>query len=151
MEKICFIIFKSMDNKDIRWIQRLNSYIKALKQLENAVKLSRIRDLSDLEKQGLIQSFEFTHELAWNTIKDFFKYRGNNQIFGSKDAVREAFSYGLIEDGGSWMKMIQSRNQSSHTYNEKTAEDIIESVVQQFYGEFEKFSIKMRQLAEQEK
>ncbi len=119
MEKVCFIILKSMDNKDIRWIQSLDSYIKALKQLENAVKLSQIRELSDLEKQGLIQSFEFTHELAWNTIKDFFNYRGNKQIFGSKDAVREAFSYGLIEDGESWMKMIQSRNQSLHTYNEK--------------------------------
>jgi len=58
-------------------------------------------------KQGLIKSFEFTHELAWNVIKDFFFYQGNSSIMGSRDASREAFSKGLIDDGSTWMKMSE--------------------------------------------
>jgi hypothetical protein len=51
---------------ETRWRQRLANYSAALAQLQAAVQLSRQRALSDLEKQGLIQAFEFTHELAWN-------------------------------------------------------------------------------------
>ena len=61
-----------MTNTDIRWQQRLNNYSKALQQLSFAVDLSKTRPLSELEKQGLIQSFEFTHELAWNVMRDYF-------------------------------------------------------------------------------
>ena len=64
-------------NQDIRWKQRLQNYSGALKTLKDAVELSEKRDLSNLEKQGLIQSFEFTHELAWNLLKDYFQYQGN--------------------------------------------------------------------------
>ena len=53
------------------------------------------RPLSDLEKQGLIQAFEFTHELAWNVMKDYFAFQGNSSITGSRDAVRESFASGL--------------------------------------------------------
>ena len=63
-------------NIDIRWKQRFLNYKKALLQLSNAVELNQQRGLSDLEKQGLIQSFEYCHELAWNVLKDFFEYQG---------------------------------------------------------------------------
>ena len=62
---------------DIRWQQRLTNYEKALAQLISAVNLARQRSLSELEIQGLIQAFEFTHELAWNVMKDYFLYQGN--------------------------------------------------------------------------
>ena len=60
--------------QDIRWQQRFQNYQKALAQLQNAVTLARERPLSLLEKQGLIQAFEYTHELAWKTLKDFLKH-----------------------------------------------------------------------------
>jgi len=106
---------------DLRWKQRLANFRKAFGRLDDAVLLSRQRDLSDLERQGLIQAFEFTHELAWNLMKDWFDYQGNFQISGSRDATREAFRMGLIQDGEAWMEMLKSRNQSSHTYNLETA------------------------------
>ena len=62
--------------KDIRWQQRLTNYSKALRQLEKAVNEARDRELSELEKLGLIHIFEFTHELAWNVMKDYFRYQG---------------------------------------------------------------------------
>lgn len=84
-----------MGELDIRWQQRLANYSKALDQLSNAIITSRQRPLSELEKQGLIQTFEFTHELAWNVMKDYFAYQGNPGITGSRDAAREAFQKGL--------------------------------------------------------
>ena len=104
-----------MTTQDIRWIQRFSHFTKALSQLREAVALAQERPLSKLEEQGLIQAFEFTHELAWNTLKDFLGGRGVQNLYGSKDATREAFKTGLIENGEAWMDMIQSRNLTSHT------------------------------------
>ncbi len=131
---------------DIRWHQRLENFNKAFLQLRAAVELSRQRRLSDLEVQGLIQAFEFTHELAWKVIKDFFFDQGNDSIMGSKDATREAFQYGLIEDGKNWMDMIRSRNLSTHTYNEKTSAEIAQKICTVYSGLFEKFLVKMNEL-----
>lgn len=136
-----------MMEKDIRWIQRLSSFEKALKQLKTAVDLNKERDLTPIEEQGLIQAFEFTHELAWNVMKDYFEYQGNaTGITGSRDAIREAFNKGLISDGEGWMEMIRSRNQSAHTYNEETADDIRNKVVQRYNDLFETFRQKMNEL-----
>lgn len=132
--------------EDVRWIQRFDSFGKALGQLKNGVNLSRERQLSELEKQGLIQAFEFTHELAWNCLKDFLTDRGNKEIYGSKDAVRESFKYGLIHEGQIWMEMIKSRNSSSHTYNKITADEIVEKIITDYTNEFEKLNKKLSEL-----
>jgi nucleotidyltransferase substrate binding protein (TIGR01987 family) len=129
---------------DIRWQQRYANYLKALRQLESAVELSRQRDLSRLEKQGVIQAFEFTHELAWNLLKDFLQDQGNQNIKGSKDATREAFQVELIGDGEGWMAMIQSRNASSHTYNESTAEALVDAILNTYYALFVNLESEMR-------
>lgn len=125
-----------MTNQDIRWQQRFASYQKALLQLQGAVELSSQRSLSSLEKQGVIQAFEFTHELAWNMLKDFLQDQGNQNIKGSKDATREALKVELIGDGEQWMAMIQSRNISSQTYDERTAEQLVEVIIRDYYPLF---------------
>ncbi len=132
-----------MANQDIRWQQRFQNFEKAFKLLENAVLQSRESDLNELEEQGLIQRFEFTHELAWNVIKDYFEYQGNTSITGSRDASREAFNRGLIEDGEGWMEMIKSRNQSSHTYDEEVADRIIQKIINNYYYLFLAFKQEM--------
>ena len=139
-----------MGNSDIRWHQRLENYEKALAQLNNAAELSKQRKLSDLEQQGLIQSFEFTHELAWNVMKDFFFYQGNFEIRGSRDATRAAFKAGLIEEGAIWMNMIISRNTTTHTYDQQTAENIVEHVLVDYVPLFNKFELKMSKLKAEE-
>ena len=125
-----------MTDQDIRWQQRYANYKKALRQLQEAVELSEQRELSKLEKQGVIQAFEFTHELAWNMLKDFLQDQGDQSIKGSKDATRAAFKVQLITDGEEWMAMIQSRNLSSHTYDEHTAELLVEAIVKQYFPLF---------------
>jgi len=137
-------------NPDVRWKQRLRSFRKAFLQLSKASTLAGERDLSDLEKQGLIQAFEFTHELAWKTLKDFLESRGTSDLFGSKDATREAFAQGLIHNGEEWMAMIQARNKSSHTYNEIFANELADAITGSFVSEFEKFEVRMSALAERD-
>ena len=83
---------------DVRWQQRFSNYKKALANLSQAVDLMSQRPLSNLEKQGVVQAFEFTHELSWKMIKDFFDSQGNSEIYGSKDATRQAFKFGLIKE-----------------------------------------------------
>ncbi len=121
-----------MNSQDIRWLQRLDNYNRALAQLENAVRLMGERPLSDLEKQGVIQAFEFTYELAWNTLRDFLVWQGIPGLTGSRDTIREAFSRDLIADGEAWMDMLLDRNRTSHTYNHKVAEAIVEAIQQTY-------------------
>jgi nucleotidyltransferase substrate binding protein (TIGR01987 family) len=135
-----------MATPDIRWIQRFNHYNKALSQLKEGVALAQKRPLSKLEEQGLIQAFEFTHELAWNTLKDFLEDRGVRDLYGSRDATREAFKTGLIENGEAWMAMIQSRNLTSHTYDEATATTIASAIRSTYFTEFEALRIKLEKM-----
>lgn len=132
--------------QDIRWKQRFNNFKKALSQLEEAVTLANTKELSNLEKQGFIQAFEFTHELSWNVMKDYFEYQGESSIHGSRDATRLAFQREVLEDGHIWMEMIKSRNQTSHTYNEETANDIYTKVKSEYYEAFKSFKTEMEKI-----
>jgi len=122
-----------MVEQDIRWEQRFNNYKKAFTQLEKFIDKG---ELSELEMQGLVKAFEYTYELAWTTMKDFLEYRGQVDIYGSRDAIRMAFQLGLVADGGLWMDMLNSRNKTSHTYNEETAQEICRAVTEEYFPAF---------------
>ena len=139
-----------MSTQDVRWIQRFTHFVKALSQLKEAVELAQQRPLSRLEAQGMIQAFEFTHELAWNTLKDFLEDRGVQGLYGSKDASRAAFKAGLIENGEAWMDMIQSRNLTTHTYDEATAAQIISAIRSTYFAEFEALRVKLDEMKREE-
>ena len=139
-----------MSDQDIRWIQRFAHFSQAFSQLKDAVKLAHQRKLSKLEEQGLIQAFEYTHELAWNTLKDFLEERGAHHLYGSKDTTREAFKRGLIDNGEAWMDMIKSRNLTSHTYNEGTAAQIAAAILETYFPEFAAFQDQLTRIRREE-
>ncbi len=126
--------------EDIRWKQRFENYRKALSVL---TKFYDKKNLSDLEEQGLIKAFEYTWELAWNTMKDYLEYQGISGIIGSRGAVREAFRNDLIRDGERWMSMLESRNKTSDIYNEEVARDIAKAILTDYYPLFLKFAKTM--------
>jgi len=130
--------------EDIRWKQRFENFNRALQQLTLAVELSKQRSLSDLEKQGVIQGFEFVHELAWNVLKDFLEYEGIQNIVGSRSAVREAFKRGLIDNGEIWMDMIEKRSLSSHTYNLDIAVALVAVIINSYHPAFLMLQEEMR-------
>ncbi len=130
-------------NEDIRWEQRFMNYKKALSQLQKFIDKG---DLSELEKQGMVKAFEYTFELAWNTLKDFLEERGQTDIYGSRDAIRLAFNRALIQDGDNWMHMLRSRNMTSHTYNEAVADEICRNVKEAYYPLFLQLNGKLDRL-----
>lgn len=134
------------EKQDIRWQQRFENYQKAFKRLRNDAALTETRELSDLEKQGLIQGFEYTHELAWKVMRDYFIGKGEIRIHGSRDATRLAFKYELIIEGEIWMEMIDDGNLSSHTFKEDVMEKIIENVLESYIYEFQKFNMVMEKI-----
>lgn len=132
---------------DIRWQQRFKNYQKALAQLRKFILKG---ELSELEEQGLIKAFEYTYELAWATLKDFLEYQGHAGIYGSRDSIRKAFELDLIQDGQGWMDMLESRNKTSHTYNEETADEICRAVKMRYIQLFERLEDTLNALRRKE-
>ena len=106
-----------MDIHDIRWKQRFQNFETAFAQLEQAVAKENV---TPLEMAGVVQTFEFTFELAWKTLKDYLEEKKVSARF-PKDVIKEAHMYELITDGEIWMDMLDKRNLMSHTYNETLA------------------------------
>lgn len=139
------------DTTDIRWLQRLDNYSKAYKKLSIAAeKLQNVtnqdEDTIELMREGLIQRFEYTHELAWNVMKDYETYQGYTDIRGSRDAIRKAFAIGIIDDP-KWMATIADRNLTSHNYDESTAVDIQQTILIDYIPLFKQLLEKMMELA----
>ncbi|WP_069658582.1 nucleotidyltransferase substrate binding protein [Arcticibacter eurypsychrophilus] len=122
-----------MQNNDIRWKQRFHNYSKALSQLQKFIDKG---ELNELEEQGLIQAFEYTYELAWNTIKDYYSNQGVIDIQGSRDAFKLAANRDLIKNVELWMEMVNSRIKTTHTYNEEIAREIADAIVEHYHPMF---------------
>jgi nucleotidyltransferase substrate binding protein (TIGR01987 family) len=130
-------------SEELRWRQRFQNYQKALGQLNSAL---AIYDASAeaLIKEGILQRFEFTHELAWKVMKDYLEYEGHQGITGSRSACRLAFSVGLVSNGQVWMDMIESRNRTVHTYDEKVLEQEFSKVMNAYAPALTAFSESMQ-------
>jgi len=124
-----------MADSDVRWLQLLENYGKALGMLQRALEIASAGALSELEDLGLIQTFKSTHELSWLLLNDYLGDQGVSGISGSRDAVREAVLRELLTAGTEdiWMAMIRSRNLTSHTYNPALAHEIAE-LIQRSYA-----------------
>lgn len=139
-----------MPDQDVRWRQRLAHFSKALAQLREANALAETRPLSKLEQQGMIKAFEFTYELAWNTLKDFLENQGVQDLFGARAVIRASFKAGLIGEADLWMNMIVSRNLTSHTDDEDTAAKILVSIREDYSPLFDTLERRMQMLCDRE-
>ncbi|MGM0622013.1 MAG: nucleotidyltransferase substrate binding protein [Bacteroidota bacterium] len=130
----------TQENKDIRWQQRLINLKKAFSQLERFITR---KELNEMEEQGLIKAFEYTYELSWKTLQDLLKEKGYTDIAGPRPVIEQSFQDGYITDGKGWMQMHQSRNLTSHTYDEDTAEEIIEEIRNRYFDLLKKLIIRL--------
>jgi nucleotidyltransferase substrate binding protein (TIGR01987 family) len=122
-----------MENKDIRWKQRFQNFEKAFLFFETAIDKE---SYSPIEVGGLVQAFEFTFELGWKTIKDFLYEQGLSTSY-PREAIKEGFQAKIIEDGHTWLHMLEKRNELSHTYNETVAAQAVEIIKQRYYPAIE--------------
>lgn len=111
-------------NKE-RLFEKFDDYKRASKRLTEA---TEIRVYDDIVYDGVIQRFEFTFELSWKLMKMYLEYMGISEIRSPRTAIREAFAYGLIEDGEQWIDMMIDRNKTSHLYDEDEAKKIYQKI-----------------------
>ena len=111
-----------------RWRERHEFYQKALQQLTSGV--APYPNLNELEKDGAIQRFEFTFELAWKTLQDYFAQEsGYADVKGPRTVLKQAVKDNLIADGHTWLQMLDSRNELTHVYDETESRQILDDVV----------------------
>lgn len=108
-----------------RWRQRLLDLQEASARLSEAVEAP---EHSSLERDGVIQRFEFSFELAWKTLKDYLEDQGFTEVSSPKKALREAFQQNLLADGQVWMDMLEDRNRMSHLYDQAASEEIFRHI-----------------------
>lgn len=131
-------------NTTPNWQNRFSGYKKAFALLSEFINQ---KELSKIQRLGLIKAFDLTFDLAWNAIKDYYQYQGITEIQGSRDAFRTAFKQGLIEDGETWMSMIESRIQTTHTYNGSVTSEIAQDIINNYYNRFKELETKLEKLA----
>ena len=141
-----------MVQQNIRWQQRFSNYRKALVKLNQAVELlskhiEREDTVDELLQEGLIQRFEYTHELAWKVMKDYAEYQGYTDVRGSRDAIRKALEMNLIDDKR-WMDTIEDRNLTVHNYDNEIASEIYDNIMSVYAPLFVAFEGKMQSLIE---
>jgi nucleotidyltransferase substrate binding protein (TIGR01987 family) len=120
-----------MSKKDIRWVQRFSNFRRAIEKLRDAV-AEYDDDMSDLEKEGIVQRFEYTFELGWKTLQDLLVYRGYVDVKGPNPVLAQALLDGYIKGEKIWREMKQARDATSHTYDEKEANEIVEKIVSHY-------------------
>ena len=102
---------------DVRWKQRLQSFDRGLSLLREAL-AGGVGTLNELEKEGCIQRFQYSLELAWKTAQDYLEYNGVViQPVSPRQVIKEAFAAGIMTDGQVWIEMLDQRNLLSHTYD----------------------------------
>ena len=131
-------------NSKPRWVYRFDNYTRALTLLREAVEAQQARHLSDLEKQGLIQRFDFTCELAWKLLKDYLEHTAVRlETVTPAAVVKEAFAARLIENGDLWMQSLAARNRTSHIYDLKAFEKILAEIAHDYLPLFEALQRKL--------
>ena len=122
--------------KSFNRIRRLSEAVNVLNECDN------VGSEQDLLKEGLIQRFEYTHELAWKVMKDYLEYQGYVDIRGSRDAIRKSLELDILSDRR-WMATIEARNLTSHNYDDETADNIYHEIMEIYYPLFTDFEAKM--------
>lgn len=134
-----------MEQNDVRWEQRFSNFRKALSKLREVAEQKTVESLSELEKEGMIQRFEYTYELAWKTLQDLLRYKGYLDIAGPNPVLEQAFQDGYITNGQAWMQMKKARELTSHTYNSETAEEIAGNIAESYYKLLKDLEEKLEQ------
>ena len=129
-----------MGETDIRWKLRFENYTDALHTFEQVV--PRYAVLSELEKDGLIQRFEYTFDLAWKVMQDFLKHAGYPDIKGPRACITQMAQDNMV-DAFVWEEVLTTRNELSHIYNEDKSRVLLDKIVVDFLPVLQEFKRQM--------
>ena len=115
-------------NQEIRWHYRFRNFSRAFSLLSRALE-GEIEELNDLEKEGVIQRFEYTFQLSWNTLKDHLEHDGVvMQSVTPRSVIRTAAAAGMITDGQTWIQMLEDRRNTSYLYNIEMLDNVVGNI-----------------------
>ena len=94
-----------------------------------AVALTRLTEAlalppSDIIRDSAIQRFEFTVDLAWKTLKTYLEVKKGMVCASPKECFREAYRQGIVAYEDAWLDLVDTRNETSHTYDQQMAEKV---------------------------
>ena len=139
-----------MEERKPKWHERLAAYKNAIGRLTEVVNLNKQRMLNQFERDSLIKRFKFTYEMAWKLMMSYEKENGITEILGSKDVIRQAFKLPIISNGEAWLEMVDTRNKTSHLYDEEMATDVIDEIIYTYFPLFIELQDTMAQTANKE-
>ncbi|HYU36244.1 MAG TPA: nucleotidyltransferase substrate binding protein [Thermoanaerobaculia bacterium] len=127
--------------QDTRWKQRFQNFDRAVVLLREPFERG-VPTLSNLEKEGTVQRFEFTVELAWKTLKDYLEHEG--QVIDPvtpRNVIKAAFAARILSDGQVWIDMLDHRNLLSHTYDEATFDTAVLAIRDRYLAAIEELHL----------
>ncbi len=130
-----------MSDDTPRWLYRHDNFARAFVLLREAVEIMVTRPLSALEKEGLIQRFEYTWELAWKAMKDFLESEGLSfDLVSPSRVIRAGAEARLIEDAAPWLAALDTRNRLAHSYSPRTFDAAVEAIRSSYLAAFDAFN-----------
>lgn len=133
-----------MDNVDIRWKQRFQNFEKAYKRLSHAIRIVEGEPDNEVLTAGLIQTYEFTFELAWKTLKDYLEMEGFD-VPSPRATLRQAFQSGYIQQAEVWMQALNDRKLTTHTYDELIAAKVVGDINEKYFFVLEELYLYLKE------
>lgn len=133
-----------MTSAEPRWHYRFDNYKRAFVLLREVAELMDERDLSQLEKEGMIQRFEFTWELAWKLLKDYLQDNGIVlDTITPAAVIKAAYAARIIDAADTWMRALDARNKMSHTYDFRAFEKVIVAIKSEYLAVLDALYMQM--------
>ena len=127
--------------QDIRWKQRFQNFDRAVVLLREPIERD-LATLSNLEKEGTIQRFEFAVELGWKTLKDYLEHEGKViEPVTPRNVIKEGFAARILREGQVWIDMLDHRNLLSHTYDEAVFDEAVLAIRDRYLAAIEELHL----------
>lgn len=120
------------ENQDIRWKQRFRNYEKAFRRLSRAIEVVRATPDDDLLQSGLVQTYEYTFELAWKTLKDYLELEGF-LLRSPRETIRQGFQSGYITNAEDWLQALADRNLTVHIYDDEIISRVLKDIFERYF------------------
>lgn len=135
-----------ISSQDIRWKQRFQNYEKAFKRLSRAIKVVKSAPDDDLLQSGLVQTYEYTFELAWKTLKDYLTLEGF-EVRSPRETIRQGFQSGYIMNGEDWLQALADRNLTTHIYDDEIIIRVLSDIFERYFFLLQDFYISFKEKA----
>ena len=137
---------EEISSQDIRWKQLFQNYEKAFKRLSRAIEVVKSAPDDDLLQSGLVQTYEYTFELAWKTLKDYLTLEGF-EVRSPRETIRQGFQSGYIMNGEDWLQALADRNLTTHIYDNEIIIRVLNGIFERYFFLLQDFYVSFKEKA----